>query len=87
MIKTQTDRPPCDPLHDEVLAGLQVFHNIFVQSGVGLNEALDDFVKVKGGEVHHIKNPREAHVCISCVTASTSGSSSMVVSSGLKTAL
>lgn len=87
MIKAQTDRPPCDPLHDEVLAGLQVFHDFFVQGGVGLDEALDDFVKVEGGEVHHIKNPREAHVCISCITTTSSGSSRVVVSSGLKTAL
>lgn len=39
-----------------------MFDDIFAQSGVGLDEALDDFVEVKGGEVDHIQYPGEAHV-------------------------
>lgn len=77
----QTDRPPCDPLHDEVLTGLQVFHNIFAQSGVSLDETLYDFIEVKGSEVDHIQYPGEAHVSFDAVTAA------LVVSSSLKTAL
>lgn len=81
-MRNKTDRPPCNPLHDEVLAGLQVFDDIFAQSGVSLDEALDDFVEVKGGELDHIQYPGETHVCFSYVTTAT-----MVVSSSLKTAL
>lgn len=81
LVSCSTDRPPCNPLHDEVLASLQVFDNIFAQSGVGLDEALDYFVEVKGGEVDHVQYPRETHICFGCVTTT------MVVSSSLKTAL
>lgn len=82
VIKDQTDRPPCNPLHDEVLAGLQVFDDIFAQSGVSLDEALDDFVEVKGSKFDHIQYPGETDVCFDCVTAAA-----MVVASSLKTAL
>ena len=58
-----------------------MFDNIFAQRGVGLDEALDDFVEVKGGEVEHIQYPGETNVCRSWVTTA------MVVSSSLKTAL
>lgn len=77
----ETDRPPRDPLHDEVLTGLQVFHDVFAQSGVSLDETLDDFVEVKGSKVDHIQDPGEAHVPFAGVTAA------LVVSSRLKTAL
>lgn len=79
----KTDRPPCNPLHDEVLTRLQMFDDIFAQSGVSLDEALDDFVKIEGGEAEHIQYPGEAHISLSCVTTTTS----MAVSSSLKTAL
>ena len=82
-MRDQTDRPPRNPLHDEVLTGLQVFDDIFAQSGVCLDEALDDFVKVKGREVDHIQYPGETHVCFSCVYTAAA----MVVPSSPKTAL
>jgi len=78
-MRDQTDRPPCDSLHDEVLAGLQVFDDIFAQSGLGLDETLDDFVEVEGGEVDHIQYPGETQVGFKWVI--------MVVSASLKTAL
>lgn len=59
-MKGATDRPPCDPLHDQVLAGLQVFDDVFAQRGFGLDEALNDFVEVEGGELEHIQDPGEA---------------------------
>lgn len=62
-LKSITDRPPCDPLHDQVLTGLQVFDDVFAQRGFGLDEALNDFVEVEGGELEHIQDPREADVC------------------------
>lgn len=77
LIKDKTDRPPCNPLHDEVLAGLQMFDDIFAQSGVGLDEALNYFVEVKGSEVDHIQYPRETHVCFSWVTTTIGVSSSL----------
>lgn len=80
--KDQTDRPPCNPLHDEVFAGLQVFDDIFAQSGVSLDEALDDFVEVKGSKFDHIQYPGKTDVCFDCVTAAA-----VVVASSLKTAL
>lgn len=89
-MRDKTDRPPCDPLHDEVLAGLQMFDDIFAQSRLGLDEALDDFVEVKGGEADHIQYPGETHVCFNWVTTTTSSSTtntSMVVPSSLKAAL
>lgn len=82
VIKDQTDRPPCNPLHDEVLASLQVFDGIFAQSGVSLDEALDDFVEVKGSKFDHIQYPGETDVCFDCVTTAA-----MVVASSPKTAL
>lgn len=57
-----------------------MLHNIFAQCGVGLDEALDDFVEVKGGKVEHIQYPGETNICLSLVTTS------VVVSSSLKTA-
>lgn len=60
--RNKTDRPPCNPLHDEVLAGLQVLDDIFAQSWVSLDEALDDFVEVEGSQVDHIQYPGETHV-------------------------
>ncbi len=81
MVKNKTNRPPCNPLHDEVLTSLQVFDDIFAQSRVGLDEALNDFVEVKGSEVDHIQYPGEANVCLSCIITT------MGVSSSLKTAL
>lgn len=62
-LKWVTDRPPCDPLHDEVLTGLQVFYDVFAQRGFGLDEALNDFVEVEGGELEHIQDPGEADIC------------------------
>lgn len=78
--KNKTDRPPRDTLHDEVLTGLQVFDGVFAQRGVGLDEALDDFVEVEGGELDHIQYPGEADVGFHCVPAE-------VVAPSLKTAL
>lgn len=66
----ETDRPPCDPLHDEVLAGLQMFDDVFAQRRFSLDEALDHFVEVKGGEVEDVQNPGEAQVRSSLVTSS-----------------
>lgn len=77
-----TDRPPGDPLHDEVLAGLQVLDDVFAQRGVGLDEALDDFVEVEGGQVHHVQDPGEANVGLGRVPAAC-----VAVASGLKAAL
>lgn len=65
-----TDRPPCNPFHDEVLAGLQVFDDVFVHSVVSLDEALDDFVEVKSSEFEHIQYPGETQVCLSRVNTS-----------------
>lgn len=59
-----------------------MFHDILAQSGVGLDEALDDFVEVKGGKVDHIQDPGEAHVPFDAVAAAA-----LVVSSSLKAAL
>lgn len=81
LLKAKTDRPPCDPLHDEVFAALQVLDDVFAQSGLGFDEALRDFVEVKGGEVEHVQYPGEAQVCFSEVTATC-----VVVSSSLTTA-
>lgn len=47
-MRGKTHRPPCDALHDEVFAALQVFDNLFAQGGLGLDEALDDFIEIKG---------------------------------------
>lgn len=58
-----------------------MLHNVFAQSGVGLDETLDDFVEVKGSKVDHIQDPGEAHVPFCGVAAA------LVVSSGLKAAL
>lgn len=58
-----------------------MFHNIFAQSGVSLDETLNDFIEVKGSKLDHIQYPGEAHVSFGGVTAA------LVVSSGLKTAL
>ena len=81
-MRDQAHRPPCNPLHDEVLAGLQMFDDIFAQSGLCLDETLDDFVEVERREVDHIQDPGETHVCFNGVTRAP-----MVVSSSLKTAL
>lgn len=80
--KDETYRPPCDPLHDEVLTGLQVFDDVLAQSQIGLNEALDDFVEVECGEDEHVKDPGETQASFSHFTAPT-----VVVSSRLKPAL
>lgn len=82
-MKDRTDPPPCNPLHDEVLTCLQMFYDIFAHCGVSLDEALDDFIEVKGSEVEHIQYPGEAHICLSWVTPSNF----LNVSSSLKTAL
>lgn len=65
-----TDRPPRDPLHDEVLAGLQMFDDVFAQRGLGLDEALDDFVEVKGGQSEDVQDPGETHVGLGGFAAS-----------------
>lgn len=80
-MRNETDRLPCNPLHDEVLTGFQMFDDVFVQSGLSLYKALDDFIEVKGSQVEHVQYPGEAHVCFCCFTAS------MVVSSVFETAL
>lgn len=59
-----------------------MFDDIFAQSGLGLDETLDDFVEVKGGQVDHIQYPGEAQVVFNWVTGT-----SMVESSGHKAAL
>lgn len=58
-----------------------MFYNIFAQSGVSLDETLDDFIEVKGSKVDHIQYPGEAHVSFGGVTTA------LVVCSSLKTAL
>lgn len=62
VVGDNTDRPPSDPLHDEVLAGLQVFDGVFAQRWLSLDEALNHFVEVKSGEVEDVQNPGEARV-------------------------
>lgn len=85
VMRDTTDRPPCNPLHDEVLTHLQMFDDVFAQSGISLDEALDDFVEVERRELEHIQYPGETHICLSWLTNTTSAY--VVVSSSLETAL
>lgn len=68
--RDSTDLPPSNPLHDEVLTGLQMFDDVFAQRGLGLDETLDHLEEVKGGQVEHVQYPGETHVCSGVVTSS-----------------
>lgn len=68
--RENTDRLPGNPLHDEVLAGLQVFDDVIAQRGFGLDEALDHFVEVEGGQAEDVQYPGETHVRSAMVASS-----------------
>ena len=60
--RSLTHRSPGDALDDHVLTALQVLHHVPVQTGLGLDEALDHLVEVKAVELEHAQEPGETQV-------------------------
>lgn len=53
---------PCEILHDDVFAMLQVLHHVVFESGLGFNEALDHLVEVESVQLEHTQDPGEAQI-------------------------